>query len=73
MNFRVEIERRLCAPIVIYKRRCCHCRDGRLVAQGDSYTAGQARKYDLCQRCYNDADTRHARRVALGLGVWRRS
>jgi len=61
-----ELEKRLRAPITGGARQCRNCQDGRLVAQGNSRTAQQARVYDLCQKCYNTPDVRAARCGALG-------
>lgn len=71
-----EMVKRLCDIEMNRRARCQHqcvsCRDGRLVAGGASPAANTARKYQLCQRCYNDRATRTARRDELGLGAWRR-
>lgn len=67
-----ELEKRLSEFAVVRPGQCVICRDGRLVAQGSSPAAHSARRYGLCQRCYNDHRTRARRREQLGLGPWRR-
>jgi len=71
-DIRREIAKRLSEYTPTRPGQCVACRDGRLVAQGESLTAVCARRFALCQRCYNDRGTRKARRVAMGLGAWRR-